>query len=361
MKNRNGLIDLYRLLFAEVIVSHHAVYLQGRNDGFVPLLGGYSVVEFFFILSGFYLAKKAVQGTFDVNSVGKETWGIIRKKVVSLYPFFIISYLISLALNTAYFNPASIHGVIKSLFSSFGEWSLLLSAGFIFQPFKLIGPIWFFSALLISVLLLYPWIKKYQSFYFTVIAPLLCIFIYGYFAVTSGSIVEIDEPSAVLWGGILRACAGLSMGCIVFHVAGMCPPDLSKSKLAACKTALVLLTVLILYIMNSFAGNYMDFYKVILFSLIVLLSNIIPSRIFNRKLFYHAGTLSAVLYVSHTSLVWLPANKWPSDWTMQYIVWIISTNLLSIIIMTFVKFIFPRAKSFLFRSGKKQRESSNEE
>lgn len=56
---RNGLIDVLRLLFSLIVVSHHASYLPGAEGNVIPLYGGYTSVEFFAILSGYLLSASA--------------------------------------------------------------------------------------------------------------------------------------------------------------------------------------------------------------------------------------------------------------------------------------------------------------
>ncbi len=50
---RNGLIELYRFLFAMWVVWYHG-FFAFKNQFFNH---GYIAVEFFFILSGFYIIK----------------------------------------------------------------------------------------------------------------------------------------------------------------------------------------------------------------------------------------------------------------------------------------------------------------
>ena len=85
---RNSLIELYRVIFALTVVSYHAQYLDARwSDGtahFVPLLGGNTAVEFFFILSGFLMSKAAYRETdhMDMKKLCKAAWRRILKKLL---------------------------------------------------------------------------------------------------------------------------------------------------------------------------------------------------------------------------------------------------------------------------------------
>ena len=57
MKKRNGEIDILRAFFAIIILIYHShiIYLKSANC----FIRGYLGVEFFFLVSGYYLAKNA--------------------------------------------------------------------------------------------------------------------------------------------------------------------------------------------------------------------------------------------------------------------------------------------------------------
>lgn len=87
--NRNGLIELYRFLFAMWVVWYHGFFLF-QNEYFDH---GYIAVEFFFILSGFYILKtidKYKDEKFFAG-LGKLLWGRIK----SLGLAFVIGVIFS--------------------------------------------------------------------------------------------------------------------------------------------------------------------------------------------------------------------------------------------------------------------------
>ena len=59
LSTRNGFIELCRFIFAMCIVSHHFLLLPTQSEHY-PLIGGYIGVEFFFILSGYFLYAAAI-------------------------------------------------------------------------------------------------------------------------------------------------------------------------------------------------------------------------------------------------------------------------------------------------------------
>lgn len=118
MGKRNGLIDFYRFIFSLVIVFHHAMWLDGVVDisTQVVFLGGYSAVEFFFIVSGLFLAKKAYSCQ-ESNEVGKRTWHEIINRIKTLYPAFLVAFIISFGLKHHF----SGGNIFEMLTSSIGD------------------------------------------------------------------------------------------------------------------------------------------------------------------------------------------------------------------------------------------------
>lgn len=57
MEKRNGFVDFLKFVFAIIILFHHSVELfRGSNTYFIS---GYIAVEFYFMVSGYLLAKKS--------------------------------------------------------------------------------------------------------------------------------------------------------------------------------------------------------------------------------------------------------------------------------------------------------------
>ena len=84
-KKRNGTIDFWRFIFAAGIVMYHARPLFGR-DLFVC---GYIGVEFFFIVSGCLLMKKADERRMQAENAGGslDIYGENLLCALSLLPF----------------------------------------------------------------------------------------------------------------------------------------------------------------------------------------------------------------------------------------------------------------------------------
>ncbi len=64
--SRNGLIELFRFLFAFIVLMVHTHGLRPENKLNYPFVGGYIAVEFFLILSGFLCTKYCFENESDI-------------------------------------------------------------------------------------------------------------------------------------------------------------------------------------------------------------------------------------------------------------------------------------------------------
>lgn len=156
---RNYFIDFLRLLFMLVIVFHHAIPLYPKVRYFVT---GYLGVEFFFILSGFFLASSAQKAAKE--NIGLSTWSFLKRKLTGFYAGFFIcfvtGFIIREIFQQGYISAHFINRVIYFL----GELGLLQMWGY--PVYCVTGVGWFLSALIWVSLLLYPLRLKYSNTFF---------------------------------------------------------------------------------------------------------------------------------------------------------------------------------------------------
>lgn len=344
-QQRNGLIDFYRFVFALIIVIHHAMWLDGRYIGDIEnkvfFRGGYSAVEFFFILSGYLLSKKAYDNQMN-DKIGELTWNEITKRVKALYPSFIISYVIALSVRYYFYNV----DILETVSSSIGELTLLLGVGFSFGNI-IIGPIWYFSDLLISILLLFPLMKKYKNSFSTIIAPIIVFLGYGYLAMTFKHLAITIDQLGIICGGILRGCCGVALGNMMYYLSLKDKINFTGFGKIILRLFRITCFILVIFFMNAHSGDYFDFIEIMLFAIIILLSFKYDynKKIFDNRIMNILGEYSAVLYVVHYSLIQIPKSTWPETWKMEYIMWIVMTNVVSIIVFVFIKLVFPKIKN----------------
>lgn len=88
-------IEVWRFLFACSIVLCHSMYLPQNYNG-VNLHVNSLGVEFFFILSGFLMARSVFKIDEPCMNIGKETVQFILKKLKPIYIVFLIAAVIEL-------------------------------------------------------------------------------------------------------------------------------------------------------------------------------------------------------------------------------------------------------------------------
>ena len=156
-KKRNGLLELYRLFFCFWVMHHHEFFFfknTGKSFSVAPL-----AVDFFFILSGFFLlsSMRKLREEKPLVGAGKLMWS--RLKPISFALFFAAAFN---AICMALFIRENILGV---LFTNFCYWWYLL-----------------YMTLAIGVLyLVFRWIKSEKGYaiFLAVLALTMGVFHYA--------------------------------------------------------------------------------------------------------------------------------------------------------------------------------------
>ena len=94
MNKRNYAIEFYRFLFSLIVcIFHFSTYLSdGRAAGF-PFDSGYLVVEFFFMLSGIFLAHSAERKqTLTLKEKAEASIQYFFQRYTRLYPIICLRF-----------------------------------------------------------------------------------------------------------------------------------------------------------------------------------------------------------------------------------------------------------------------------
>lgn len=203
---RNGMIDLFRFVYALLIMTHHT-YLFGR-EGY-PFSGAWVFVEFFFMLTGALTAKHFFDmRELDSKEAAKYALIYSGRKFLPYMPYVLIALLIGYISNLFALPVSGVREAIGWIDNLIGE-SLLLGASK-WASIRL-APLWFLSALF----LVFPFIcyflgyKKYKWFYVYIFSWIVPILYYG----KMGIVARAEYPS-----DLMRAFMATSLGvfCYVF-------------------------------------------------------------------------------------------------------------------------------------------------
>lgn len=296
-KKRNGFLDFLKLIFAIIIVIGHGDKIYGTlpPNKIMPLAS--FGVDFFFVVSGAMLLR-SIEKQKKSKDLGKDTIQFMKHKIKGLLPNYYIAWiLIFIFLSVG----KSFKSIIFSFFYAIPELLFLDMTGTATQVFN--GNTWYISAMLLSILILYPLIRKNKDFFIKYIAPMITIFGLGYMVYNYHTLLVIKEWNGFIYLGLIRGIVDISIGCIVFELSQL----LKKNSLT--KTGKTLITILefILYIsiiIMLFSYSFIYTCFVLLFILIIpmciTLSDISYSKdIFNHKIFNWMGKYSYSLYLGH--------------------------------------------------------------
>ena len=260
-------IDFWKFIFAVYIVIYH--YLGHARS---ITTGGYISVEFFFIVSGYFMMHQFE--TYMSKDGEKEKYPLyhIQKRFARLYPIYIFAYLISLAV-FAITREASFVDVIAKVYQSFPEMFMLRIEG----RTSVNGVSWFVAAMLIAGLIIAGLLTLSKKFYSLCLAPLSVILIYSAFFYSTGKIhlITSNNLTPYINDAIFRAFAGMSLGVFMWEIVRLCKE--LKIKPAVISGGAILGNALIIVVVAFSFRNYhgfCDFWYIFLFFVSVILINL---------------------------------------------------------------------------------------
>lgn len=292
----NGIISFWKFMFCLMIVIYHANKFVINGEEILFSKGSIGV-EFFFLVSGFLMAKGALKKESDNSKIGKETLNYIWKKIKVFFPYILVCHIIGL-ISLSVLDTMTAKDYIMSIF----DLLLIRMAGFKLKVIN--GATWYISAMLISMLFLYPLIRKYKHNFIYIFCPLIVLLLGGWLSQTFTNFRYPDLWVGFAYKGFLRSIVELSMGSLIY-VATEKVKDINFTKIG--KTFITVIEVigfLVPFYLSQFIlkSSRYDFIVIIILSISIMLAfseKTLEYKIFNNKLFYHLEKLSLPLYICH--------------------------------------------------------------
>lgn len=341
---KNNAIQFWRYIFTCLICVLHfeTQYFSGSQPFFRC---GYLGVEFFFILSGFFMMKHVEHSQETALAY---TWGRIKR----FYPDLVISWTL-LILNLTWINGYDFLEIWNVIKSHIWEYLLLNSTGITWEMLN--GLTWYISALLIAGYFIYWLLKNKRKTYLEFIAPLLIFLIYSYYAYCG---VGIDFHLA--WIGItlhsiLRALGGMSIGCILYAAS----KKYEIKKLTSVGTGLISFAEILLLIALGFVlfgraeKTNTDLLALPIFAMLILIEYqgwSILSKLFNHRIFGFLGNISLIMYINQ-SLIMGDYLRWArkTNFIWDTIVVLAMITMLAIVIYSMKKILLKKKVRISFK------------
>lgn len=200
---RNSLIDLLRFIFIiPIVIGHQTVACGGLFPRSVM------AVYFFFILSGYLAAVSIKKQTTPGLSYSRGFSVFMKRKILAVHPEVILTTLIFLILlmSWASSSPRAVASLpVKAFFS---DILFLRMTGIESSIGVEYG--WYISSMLIGLAILYPFIRKWGSSLFFLLASIL---IFGYVKIETGQLFPLySTPLGFTYAGNYMALGGLTLG-----------------------------------------------------------------------------------------------------------------------------------------------------
>lgn len=339
---KNSSVEFLRFFIIMCVVVHHYC-------GWVP--GGYLGVDFFFVLSGFFLMRHFMCS--DASS--KEDPAILalkytQKRYLRILPDYLLAFFLSFGLSVCLWDG---NAPIRMLENNFWELSMLEAFGF--TESLMVGPGWFCSALLIAGFCVYYLLARNQKLYTCVIAPISMFVILAWMSHSFGNLNRWLQFDTFISTGTLRGFAEMGLGCISYQLY-----ILLKEKNIGSKTGSTIFEFFcmcyIVYIMFKIGPSQNDF--VCIFVMAALISSLflgksLWSKILNIPLSQFLGTISIGIYLNHVILAkvnWYGlCARLGFSWYTTLIIYLLVVVLFSAISTHFIKVFIQVSRNINYR------------
>ena len=297
-------MDVWKFILSVVIVILHSEFLPVEVEQSY-FHGGSIFVEFFFIVSGYLMALSAEKRK-NYQSLMKETSAFLRRKIAAIYPYMIFGFLMALSIRTAYNGQGFLH-LINNAFKGIGEMLFLKSTGLTGALFN--SPMWYLSAMLLSMAVLYPLILKYGDFFKRIVCPLIAFFLLGYLTKKYIHYRSPDVWDGMFEKGMIRGFAEVALGVYCYEIGKLI------SQVKFTKFTRIILTVIeygsliaILLYSDTKACWDMDAPSVLLIAISVIIicgNHSMLAPLWNKlKITPYLGKMSLMIYINHIYWVW---------------------------------------------------------
>lgn len=285
--------DVLKVLFAILIaLSHFQIYVPGFDVA----------VEFFFILSGFFLANKF----FSKKEKNQEqnSWEYTKDHIKKLYPHYIYSLVVMIVLlvlkNMLQFIDTQSFTTIKdmflSLYNTIPEFLMLQNNGIYTGGINY--PLWQISTLISAGYFIYELLTRDEKLTTKIICPLAILLAYTYL---KGSNVEYFSIYGIIYIPLLRAFALMSLGVITYNIVKSEEYHYILEKHPLFLNIISIISLISLIIYQRY--NFIHFILSIIIIMTLYYKDSWLNKILNKEIFKGFGDLSYAIYLNHAVII----------------------------------------------------------
>lgn len=331
--SRNGKIELLRFVFCvSVLLFHLCKYILGEpsyKDGVHLSLFAHGAigVEFFFLVSGFLMAKSAYKQVEvlkipqDDQTLSKNYFQFICRKFLSIFPYHVVAFVLAIAayvLSERMVLSKILMYVVKSL----PNFLLIEMSGINLSNPNHIE--WYISCMLLAMAILYPLCVKYYYRFTRFFAPLIAIFLIGYMQYTTGRLTGVSQWTGICYKSLLRSIAEIALGAAAFEICrylqGRNWSILQRILFTLTELACFVLTMI--FVLYTFTVEIEVIVLCLLFALVILAFSGVSygSGVFNNKVCCWLGSISLSVYLAQLPAIYIATGFFNSFGTQTQLI-----------------------------------------
>ena len=299
----NGSIAIWKFIYCLMIIALHLGVLEAFRDTDIRFSGGSIGVEFFFLVSGFLLGKKALD-VKDYDDLGIENRKYLFKRIKKLMGMTLIVFAFSYFFFTS-INKYAIFNRVNFI------WDILLlrNAGYEYRTLIYVG--WFTSVLVFVSLVLYPLVLKYKNKFLYILGPIIIF--------CAASFLAYNWKGSLAWDGeyyfkcLLRGIFEMTLGvCLVPLADKIKKMDFTKSGIILISLIEIIGFSSILFIVNTESSHQKyDYVMLLILAVCVALAfseKTISTHILSKQIIFYLEKLSFPMYLSQGLIISVFAN-----------------------------------------------------
>lgn len=306
MKKHNGIVALWKFIFAIVIAFFHTNNFYPNYEN--PLFRwGYIAVEFYFIITGFYFAKQVMKEKYDKNTIGKDTFNFIKKRIKVVIIPVVIIYIIDL-IGIILYSDFHLHQFVDSI------WSLLLLRNLGVGKVVRMRQLWYLTIMFVVLYVLYPLLKKYKSQFIYLVSPIIVLFGLGFIGNRYGSMNVVDQYEFLyVTPSFIRGIVDVNIGMIIFLINDRLK-DIDYTKfgkllLTLFGEGLLIAVVLITtFIKNAYRYDFIMLLMLTIAISIIVSEKTLETKILSNCIIIYLERISILIFINHMTFNYFANN-----------------------------------------------------
>lgn len=290
---KNKLVEIFRFLFCMIVLMVHTHGLRPVSNTDYPFAGGYIVVEFFLILSGFFASNYAMNQTNDctpAKSAIHYTW----KQYLKICPIAAVCIVIQYIVTVCF------HRLSLQDFPYIVYEILLLPQTGIYKTFLNL-PLWYVSAYFICLPILIFLLRKSKDFFYLIGSIIVPLLVYGFICRTNIDLDIWSFTSNIWFIGLFRTFAGLCIGVCSYRIfCWIESTQFTEIGHRVVKAMAIIGLMGVVAYMYWFSFTYADYFLVFLMMFILAYINTIDIKSSKLdRVWFCLGDFSIYVYCSH--------------------------------------------------------------